>query len=717
MHRASFFFFRPRPVYAAAIAAAALAPALAQQGASAPAYDLPAQPLNATVARIAGESGARISVDAELARGVTAAPVRGSLTPEAALQQALAGTGLELVRTGSGVLTVRRAAATATSGPEATSLREVTVTAEAFRSRATENTDSYTAQAVAAGSKLEQPLKDIPRSISVISREQMDDQRITQLDDALAQLPGVTFSPQTGGWGDNSYSTRSYSLTGITVDGSPTKNFFTGGGDSSVNTGLAKYDSVQLVRGPEGLFTGNGSPGGSINLVRKRPTDGYQLKTALSAGSWSNYLGTVDVSSPLNESASLRGRAVASYNDTEKFYENSQRKYTTLYGIVEADLAPGSILSAGASYDQAGGTGQDSAPDFPRYSNGGVLPIPRSAGFPRWSERNSESTNVFAGLEHRFDAQWSGRLNLSYTHARGTTLAAWFYGATDPLTGLGSQLWAPTPNDWNSNALAADFSLRGDTEIWGHRYKLVAGGDFVRTKINYARAKMRQATYPGAVASSFLALPRWEDFDAGQSGLVDTGPVNVVSNDETTQHGLYIYNSLQVAGPLRLIVGGRLASFENTTVQDNFFDYVNHSVTRTDRKNRNIFTPYYALQYDLGKQWTSFLTLARGYEDQSNLYTPERDPLSPTRSRSVEFGIKGEHFGGRLNTQFTFYRTRRENYQVQLYGDTAWNDANPGRTCCYAGDGASSARASSSTSAVNCSPGGRPTWAIPTTTA
>lgn len=74
-------------------------------------YDLPAQPLSASLLRIADEGGTPLSLDADLVRGLPAPAVRGQLTPEAALRRALAGTGLDLQRTGSGILTVRKAQA------------------------------------------------------------------------------------------------------------------------------------------------------------------------------------------------------------------------------------------------------------------------------------------------------------------------------------------------------------------------------------------------------------------------------------------------------------------------------------------------------------------------------------------------------------------------------------------------------------------------------
>ncbi|MFM9503908.1 hypothetical protein RDS30_15200, partial [Listeria monocytogenes] len=65
-----------------------------------------------------------------------------------------------------------------------------------------------------------------------------------------------------------------------------------------------------------GLMTGTGNPSGTINLVRKRPTDAPQVSLTGSLGSWNNLRGEIDASGPLNAAGTLRGRAVVALQDT-----------------------------------------------------------------------------------------------------------------------------------------------------------------------------------------------------------------------------------------------------------------------------------------------------------------------------------------------------------------------------------------------------------------
>ncbi|MGM9451324.1 TonB-dependent siderophore receptor, partial [Klebsiella sp. K47] len=67
----------------------------------------------------------------------------------------------------------------------------------------------------------------------------------------------------------------------------------------------------------------------------------------LGAGSWDNYRSELDVGCPLTDSGNVRGRAVAAYQDKDSFMDRYSRKTATLYGIVEMDLTPRTLLTLG----------------------------------------------------------------------------------------------------------------------------------------------------------------------------------------------------------------------------------------------------------------------------------------------------------------------------------------------------------------------------------
>jgi len=626
-------------------------------------------PLAEVINRYAVAAGVTITFDASLLSGLNSPGLEGSYSVQEGFSRLLSGMGMEavVVQEGRYVLRAIPAAARPT-----TQLGEVRVSAAAERSALTENSGSYTVQRVGAGTKMDESLRELPRSISVMTRQQMDDQHITMLEDAMGQLPGVTVLPGTTGYSATQYYARGFQITSIMVDGSPSATWHSN--DTSSNTGMAKYDSVQLLRGPDGMLSGAGQPSGSINLIRKRPLDHFQFKTALSAGRWNNYLGEVDVSGPLVESGHVRGRLVASHNDREYFFDNAHRYMSTLYGIVEVDLGERTLLSVGASHDLDKGSGRETAPHLPRYSTGQTLPVSRSQGYTDWSFKDSESTNVFTTLEHRFNNDWKGRVSVSHTETSLKTNVSSYNGAVDPLTGQGSYLYEGTWAEGDFRSTAVDVTLTGAFELLGRHHQIAVGAD-------HRDAKFDVPLYSGTAGSAWIT--DWSNLDPDLL-LPDNnrGAAGWVIASENKQTGFYATGKFQLHGPLSVVLGGRYSRFE---ARSSAGDSSASRPSVTTNRNNDTFTPYYALVYDFADNWTGFVTMAESFEDQSNYYDAAHNPLDPTTGRSYEAGIKGEFFGGRLNTSMVLYRAERENYAVRLFTEAGFDV--PGRACCYSGDG------------------------------
>ena len=136
----------------------------------------------------------------------------------------------------------------------------------------TEGSGSYTAPSVGVGGKLPLSLREIPQSVSVITRQRIEDQNMGSLEDAMAQTPGITIDLAATAAIPQFYS-RGFQIEYFQYDGVPMQT----GGASWAQPDLFMYDHVELLRGAAGLFNGAGQPGGVINLVRKRPGRAFQF--------------------------------------------------------------------------------------------------------------------------------------------------------------------------------------------------------------------------------------------------------------------------------------------------------------------------------------------------------------------------------------------------------------------------------------------------------
>ncbi|MCX7506058.1 TonB-dependent receptor plug domain-containing protein [Delftia tsuruhatensis] len=284
----------------AAGAGQAAEPAPASVPAPAPAaqtYQIAPGPLGRTLAGVATAAGISLSFDPALTEGLTSPALSGHYAPQQALQRLLAGSGLDMVARSDGSYTLRRQAAPAGAGAGSTTvLNEVQVTARAERSATSEGTGSYAARAVTVG-KGEQAIKDIPQSISVITRQRMDDQNLHTVDDVLASTTGITMydSPMGGRY---VYS-RGFRVDTYQFDGVNRAFYYPQADNFTSNA--ATLDRVEVVRGATGLLQGAGSPSAAINMVRKRPLAERQLEVSASVGSWNNLRSEIDATGPLNE--------------------------------------------------------------------------------------------------------------------------------------------------------------------------------------------------------------------------------------------------------------------------------------------------------------------------------------------------------------------------------------------------------------------------------
>ena len=628
----------------------ALAPAVTQGQPSVTQhhYDLPAQPLGSALARIAADNGQQISLDAELVRGHTAPAVRGSYTPEQAVRAALAGSGLELVRTGSGNWGLRAApaqkpapSAGAASGSDAT-LTEVHVVAQSERSTTTEQTGSYTARAVTIG-KGEQALKDIPQSISVVTRQLMDEQNATSVYDALASTTGITLlqSPQGGKY---IYS-RGFDIATLQYDGVNVQRLY--GRSSNYSGSTAIYDRAEILRGSAGLLQGGGDPSGAVNLARKRPLKEGGVGITAKAGSWDRYAAQVDGSGALNTEGTLRGRAVVDVEDEHSFIDHVNRRNTTLYGTLEYDLSAQTQLSIGASHESF--KGRPFISGLPRYSDGRDIALPRSTYLgASWNRQDSSTQTLYADLSHQFNEHWRAKVSAIHVEEDVYLKYASSQRAVAVASGLGGTVANIT--DASQKASGIDASLTGDFTAWGRQHELVLGTSYNRTRVDTNYSSKTPFTPIDVFAPNPL---RAEPSDA------EIRYANTENRLATArQLGAYGALRLQLTDPLKLVLGGRASSYK--IVWDTTTTALGTATASSTLQDNKRFMPFAGLIYAINPQWSAYASYADIFNPQWSLNAAGEN-LKPIQGATYEIGLKGEVLDGRANTAFALYRVDQKN--------------------------------------------------------
>ncbi|BDM23316.1 TonB-dependent siderophore receptor [Pseudomonas sp. LRP2-20] len=531
--------------------------------------------------------------------------------------------------------------AVAEDTPTTLELGATEISSEALGST-TEGSGSYTTGSMSTATKLPLSMRETPQAVTVITRQRMDDQAMTSINDVVKATPGL-FLDYSSGPGRQSYSSRGFNIDNLMYDGIPSG--YTGW-VVGAQPNLAMFDRVEVVRGATGLVTGAGNPSAAINLVRKRPLAEQKVTLTGAAGSWDDYRGEIDASSPLNDSGTLRGRVVASYRDANSFVDDVEEDHGLFYAVTEADLSDDTSLMLGFSHQK----------DKTNYF-WGAMPTALDGhhmGFSRsynpgtdWENKDQEINTLFAELRHRLANDWTLQLNANYAQQDATFTGSYqsrWAGLQAPLQRTVYQ------SRHQENQAGLDGFVSGPFELLGRTHELVVGA----SKRIYDMDTRNYSPYD-----------MYWPLNGGKPNFVHTDNQREV----TTQDGVYLTTRLNLADPLKLILGGRL----------DWYDYDNRDGDGDYKVTRNV-TKYAGLIYDLDDHHSVYVSY-------SDIFTPQSSkdisgtPVKPIVGKNYEVGIKGEYFDGALNASIALFRIDQENRATQVFV------ANCPQTSCYEASG------------------------------
>ena len=237
--------------------------------------------------------------------------------------------------------TMHGAAALAQDAGEATVLEEIRVQGTSYE---TEGTGSYTTDLISVGEKDVRPLREIPQSTTVLTRERLQDGNFTALDTTLKKTPGVVVL--TNDDGRSSLYSRGFEYDTLYFNGLPAPLSSIHG----TQPDMAIIDHIEILRGPAGLFGGSGEPGGAINMRLKQAPENFAARFDAIYGSWNNRRAELDFGGPLNEAGTIRGRFVGALGKTDHFVDHVDNQVGIAYGTLQADLTENTTATFSVSH-------------------------------------------------------------------------------------------------------------------------------------------------------------------------------------------------------------------------------------------------------------------------------------------------------------------------------------------------------------------------------
>lgn len=582
--------------------------------------DIPAQDLSVALMQFGRQIGTEILFAPDVVRGKRVPALKGELERDEVLQRLLSGSGLTFRVTSQGAIVVE---------PHKT-VEEVVVTGQ------------YT-EAVGMVSKTAQPLREIPHSISVMTRQRLEDQNLATVDDAMRNVTGVSVRSINPTGLMSSIMARGYSADTILIDGQPASS------SSSVIAAMyadpAVLERIEVQRGAAGMFKGAGEPGVTVNMVRKRALSDFQLAAVASIGSWQAYRGELDVTGPITESGRLRGRAVVSLRDAESYWHNVDSHKQVAYGTLEYDVTDHATVSAGVIYQDVD-TGMWYG--LPTYNTGRQLGLPRSTSWAMdWTRYEARNIDGFLELEGRLSngGHYKASLRQQERSAPYTIPSTAFVQANGNMT-LNAIKFKGFHDgaDDDDTETSADMYLSTPFEFGGQQHNLLIGADHRESVTNFNRAVASLGT-----VNVFSFNP-----DSIAEPPLSAYTLNLDEETEIHSYGIYTQVRIKPVSKLTLIGGARFSWWESET-----FSRLSNTVTSKYDANGE-FTPYAAVLLDVSKNLSLYTSYAEIFVPQ-NLRTVGGEQIEPRVGGQYEVGIKGEFRDGLVNAHAAVYRIEDEN--------------------------------------------------------
>jgi iron complex outermembrane receptor protein len=610
----------------------------AEQASSVRAYDLPAAPLASTLNQIASQAGLALSLNPSLAAGKTSAPVKGQFDAAGALREALRGSGLQLEQSSAGTYSL-------VAVPEGVlALPETAVIGVENTESAWGPVDGYLATRTAAGTKTDTALVEAPRSISIATRQQMDDRNVQNIDDAVRYMPGIVASSYGSDTRADWLRVRGFEPTQF-LDGLPLpKGVYANPKQETWN-----LERLALLRGPASSVYGQTPPGGLLDMVSRRPTAQDSHEIELQYGSDNqrqiNFASTGKIDDAGQFLYSLSGVVRDSGTQIDHVDNKRYNIAPSLTWNIDDDTS--FTLLTQFTRDDTGITSQflpvqGTKIDMPF----GKVSHHKNLGDPDWEFYDRTYYALGYAFEHRLNDVWQFRQNLRYTKSdlsfQALTVGSYPFTQVDNQGNVGR---TSTTVDEDISQFAVDNNFQADFATGDVRHTLLLGLDHQRSNTNYTSifgdgltTNVNNPIY----GQPIVRPPR-------SSAFYDY-------DQKTHQTGVYVQDQMAL-DQWRLTLGGREDWVHTGT---KFFNKGDATNTERDKS----FSGNAAISYVFDSGFVPYLSYAESFQPTTGALASATESFKPTEGKQWELGVKYQPPGSKTLLTAAVYDLTQQNVSV-----------------------------------------------------
>ncbi|MCI4592424.1 TonB-dependent siderophore receptor [Sphingobium sp. BYY-5] len=494
------------------------------------------------------------------------------------------------------------------------------------------------------------PVKEIPQAVQFLEGKLLDDLNITRLDTALELASGVSKQNNFGGLWD-SFAIRGFAgdenfPSGFLVNG------FNGGRGYGGPRDASNVERIEVLKGPNSAIFGRGEPGGTINIVTKKPTFKEGGSFAVSAGSWETYRVEGDYNLPLTDSIAVRingsSEQADSFRDTVK-----TQKYTLTPSFM-AKLSDKDIFTYELEYvkqevpfDRGVVAIPTVGADGTTSYNLGAIPNSRFLSNPNDGPIKIGVLGHQAQYQHDFNDDWTLMLGAGY---KDTTFEGY---SSDPELAMGRQLLDNDGRTLSRQRRYRDYStthmvfrgeISGKLETGSIVHNIRIGADWDRFKIKTFQTRYR----PTATDQSYSIDIFNPDYD-----IAEPTPTAVIQNSTEVQKawGVYAQDQIEITEQFKVRFGGRY---------DDFSQNIDNRLGTTNPASYTKFSPMAGLVFEPTQSLSFYANYGKGFRPNSGVDV-NNNPFAPEISKSYEVGAKFVTPDGRLTSTLSLYKMKKSN--------------------------------------------------------
>lgn len=486
-------------------------------------------------------------------------------------------------------------------------------------------------------------LKDTPQAVSILSGDLLQDAGIVNFQDALDLASGIDKQNSFGGMWD-SFAIRGFAGDENLPSGYLVNGFSAGRGYSG-RRNTANVETIEVLKGPGSALYGRSEPGGTVNIITKKPQFSEEGYIKLSVGNYNTYQAEADYTNAISEDVAVRVNGT--YEDSDTFRDHVDVESISLNPSILWNISDATTLTYEVEF-------LDQETPFDRGivvlgDDSPAVPVDRFFGETNDGPIEIKATGHQLVVQHQLNHNWDilAGIGLRDSSFKGYSSDAELSGGRQLVFQDGETLVRQRRHrDYDANDLSARFEFSGTAETGSLLHHLLIGADAYDYELKSMQSRWRvgwdsgDTTYATSVSDPIY----------GQA-MPDVSPF-VDNVEEQKSLGAYIQDQIDLTDQWKVVLGVRFDKFEQTIT--------NNLSGNVAEQKQNATSPRAGLVYQANDNVTLYTSYAEGFRPNSGVGA-DGNAFEPEESKSYEVGVKWNTDNDLFNGTLAVYKAEKSN--------------------------------------------------------